>query len=305
MFRIVQRKQREGLAAELLASLFCGLPRLASRMAVFMAAGDESDGPTQRGPFIYGGFVGRIKHWIESFAPNWEKLVLNADPPIPNLHMVDIRNPRWREKYGLTPREAALRVDAAATIIGTSELFPLKTEFDGGHFRDVFSESQVVRYGKQPATYQFEPDYIGFLGFAYAAVDCVFQNYPDADKVDFVLERKTTVTHHIIEFRDGLADAFRHTGRTELIPLIGDVIPGGKERVPLQAADVAVWHLRRDACKDADTEDEKRLAWMFNGRPMMVNGMTLEEISLMGNRSKENAIPSPFTPKPRARDGAA
>ena len=275
-------------------------------MAVFVAAGDESDGPTQRGPFVYGGFVAPSKYWIESFAPTWEKFVLNDDPPIPFMHMADIRRPSWREQHGLTAKEAERRVDAATAVIAqASELCALKTQFDGGHFRDIFGQARIVRFGKQPATYRFEPDYVACLGVAYAALDCVYHNYPDAEKVDFVVERKTKITHHLGSFHENLEQGFQQKGRSELIRLIGDLIPGGKERVPLQAADVAVWHFRREACQEANAEDLKRLGWMFDRRPIMTNGLTLEEISLVGQRSKSNTVPSPFPPKPKLRDGAA
>jgi hypothetical protein len=277
-------------------------------MAVFLAAGDESDGPQQRGPFIYGGFISPVRDWIDTFTPTWERLVLNAYPPIPYLHMVDIRSPKWRQRYGLNKTEADLRVDAAATIIGSrsKERFcPLKTEFDGGHFRDVFGETKLIRFGRQTSTYRMEPDYVGFLGFAYGALEYVWSQHPTAEKVDFVIERKTTITQHIEEFSDTLANAFRAKGRPELIRLIGDLIPGGKERVPLQAADVAVWHLRRNACKEADDDDIRRLSWMFDGRPMMTNGMTLEEIHLMGTRSKAHAVPNPLHQKARSGGDAA
>lgn len=172
------------------------------------------------------------------------------------------------------------------------------------YFTSVSFENSVGPLWKQPATYQFAPDYIGFLGFAYAALDCVGTNYPDAERVDFLIERKTTITHNIGGFLASLEGALHHKGRPELVRLIGELIPGGKDRVPNQAADVAVWHLRRDACKNSDVQDAKRLGWMFDRRPMMLNGMTLEEISTMGGRSKANAVPSPFPPKPKRSDRA-
>lgn len=299
MFRVVSKLQREGLAAELVEALFSGLPRLDKRVAVFLAAGDESDGPEQRGPFVYGGFVAPVRVWIDSFTPAWEKHVLNTDPPIPHLHMVDIRKPAWRERYGLTGTEAELRVDAAAAIIAAArDVRPIKTEFDGGHFRDVFGTTKLVKVKKQTSFYRLEPDYVAFLGFCYAALDMVKTFYSDAEKVDFLVEHKTTVSSHRGDFYDNLADSLRKKGRGDLVHLIGELHPsGGKDRVPLQAADVAVWHWRRYACRQCDDADFKRLGWMFNGRHMMVNGMTTEQISAMGLRSKKNAVQNPLKPK--------
>ena len=164
----------------------------------------------------------------------------------------------------------------------------------------MYSEKHgVVRPGTQPGTYPFEPDYIGFLGFAYAALEYVGTNHPDAEQVDFIVERKSGVTHHINDFVDHLAEGLKRKGQKHLTHLIGDVIPGGKERVPLQAADVAVWHLRRHEIGNVDPVDEHRLYRMFNMRPMTVNGMTKETIEAMGLRSKQNNVQSPFKAKPK------
>lgn len=276
-------------------------------MAVFLAAGDESDGPLQRGPFLYGGFVAPVKEWIDSFAPAWEERVLNLDPPIPFLHMVEIRKSSWRQKYGLTLDQAEQRVEEAARIIGGSGHVSLvKTEFDGGHFRDVFGATKVIRLGNQPTLYRFEPDFIGFIGFVYAALDYVAQRYPDAEQVDFVVEQKSSVSRNIDQFYETIEDALTVKGRADLVPLIGELNPNGdKKRVPLQAADIAMWHLRRRAVGDADRDDMRRLARMFDGREMMLNGMTLEEISGMGLRSKAYAVPNPFPPRIKFGGGGA
>ena len=81
MLRLVRKRQRAGLAAELVGSLFCGLPRIEKRMAVFVAAADESDAPTRDGAFLYGGFVAPFVDWHQWFTPAWEERVLNKVPP--------------------------------------------------------------------------------------------------------------------------------------------------------------------------------------------------------------------------------
>ena len=49
-------------------------------MAVFVAAGDESERGEQKGAFLYGGFVGPSRDWIDWFAPAGEERVLNVLP---------------------------------------------------------------------------------------------------------------------------------------------------------------------------------------------------------------------------------
>jgi len=181
----------------------------------------------------------------------------------------------------------------------------VKCQMDGGRFREVFRELKMAQLGRQPTLYALEPDYIGFLGFAYAALDSVAMNYPDAEKVDFIVERKSKVTHHLQHFHENLGEALASKGRGELVHLIGELIPGGKDRVPLQAADVALWHLRKHECGTCDDRDLRRLGKMFDGRPMVVNGVTTEEMEGLAKRAKENAVPSPFKPKVNRSVGGA
>jgi hypothetical protein len=69
--------------------------------------------------------------------------------------------------------------------------------------------------------------------------------YPDAEKVDFVVEDNSLITKHIHEFYKVMPDALRHIGRTDLSPLLGGFSAAGKERIPLQAADYLCWHSQR------------------------------------------------------------
>ncbi len=263
-------------------------------MAVFLAAGDESDGALQDGPFIYGGWVAPVHVWTDWFAPAWEERVLNGPPAIPHLHMADIRSPDWRARHGLTEHDAEERVEEAARIVrSTGALMPVKTEFDGGHFRKVFADTKVLKDGPQFGAFRFEPDYFAFLGFVYASLDYVATRYPDSKRVDFVVERKTTVSTNIPAFYKNVEEGLRRKGRSDLVHLLGEVLPGGKDRIPLQAADVAVWHLRRHSTRTADRYDERRLWRMFSRREQMTNGLTIEELTSFAQSSVDNAVPNP------------
>ena len=84
-------------------------------MTVFIAAGDEADDPAQAGTFLYGAFVAPLWDWQDWFSPAWEERVLNQHPPIPYLHMTEIRSSRWRMKHGITQSQSERRVDEAVT----------------------------------------------------------------------------------------------------------------------------------------------------------------------------------------------
>jgi hypothetical protein len=286
LFRIVYREHRQGLSSELLESLFCGLPDVGRRMSVFVAAADESDGPVQTGPFVYGGFVAPTRDWIDCFAPAWQERVLNGTPTLPYFHMTEVRNPRWQRKNGIPYWEAERRIEEAVRVVSSmGSLQIVRTSLDGGHFRQVFRSTRVVRTGPQPGTYQFEPDYIGFIGFARGALQYVFEHYPDAEKVDLVVERKQKISHHLSHWYDSLVLWLKETDQPRLLGLLGELIPGDKTRVPLQAADLAMWHIRRNEAKECEAKDVRRLRQMFEGRPMVLSGLTNDEISWIAARN--------------------
>ena len=55
-----------------------------------------------------------------------------------------------------------------------------------------------------------------------------------------------------------MADSLLKVGHPELVPLLGEFIPGGKDRVPLQAADYLCWHVRRAEAQTMDARDAAR-----------------------------------------------
>src|SRR5678810_791407 len=115
-------------------------------MSLFTAFGDESDGGDQTGPFVFGGFVAPTRDWVDYFTPAWEERVLNRAPSIGSFHMTEIRNQRWQLKNGLTQGDAERKIDEAVSIIAASgSLHLVRTAMDGGHFRNVFGDTKLVR----------------------------------------------------------------------------------------------------------------------------------------------------------------
>src|SRR5207342_252648 len=97
---------------------------------------DESEDGDRQGQFLYGGFTTSVDEWSHLFTPEWERNVLNKQPQIPYLHMVDIRSRQWRSKHGLTEYQADCRIDAACELIGRCRTLCFHiTKMPGGHFR--------------------------------------------------------------------------------------------------------------------------------------------------------------------------
>ena len=213
-------------------------------MAVFVSASDErSSGGNRRNRFFYGGFLAPEKDWYGPFAEQWNKDVLKGPPRIPWLHMTDIRSKKWREQEKITRAQGEQRVKAAFELISEMpSLTPIGSALNAGQLLDTFiTKVQFRKGGKR----KFEPDYLAFMAYAYLVLMFCDKARPDAEKVDFVVERNNDITKRIQEFYDDMPDALTKVGLGRLVPLLGELIPAGKERIPLQAADLLCWHTER------------------------------------------------------------
>lgn len=235
------------LAASLVRSLFCGLPRQDKRMAVFISASDENSGSDGCGRFLFAGWIGPERDWSDFFVPAWQERVLDGPPQIPYLHMTEIRSNEFREIWKISTREADDRVKAAISVLDTmGSFYPLVVELDGGHVKEIFAESKVSRLNaKQFEAKPFEPDYLCFLAYAYGILGYVHDVHPSVEKVDFIVEQKGYITRYINEFHANLGSALAAIDCEYLSPLVGALSVGDKERIPCQAADVLCWHIAR------------------------------------------------------------
>ena len=273
------------MAREMALSLFCGLPRIEKRMAlVFQAVSDESGHGSGTGLFHYGGFVAPVLEWTDKVTPAWEAKVLNPSPQIPYMHMTEIRSREWRRTRGngITEYQADCRIDAAVEIVaGNPSLKVAIASLDAGKFRELFKGSRIRRLpDKQPGSHPMMPDHLGFLGFVRSALQYVKNHYPDASKVDFLYER-SSASAGFETYIENMDDHLSVIGGGNLVPLLGEFIPGGKERVPLQVVDLALWHLRRGKEKKMDRADRRRLFKMFSTRDFIavdVPNEVLEQI---------------------------
>lgn len=208
-------------------------------MTVVISASDE----TYRGSFCYCGLVAPLSYWEGIFAERWDKRVLAGPPRIPYLHMTEIRSRAWRKENNLSDHEAERRVGESINVICKRKdpaLFSFK--FDGDFFDQRIKREITASTGSR---IWMMADYLGFLGYVHTVLHSVHKSMPQAERVDFLVERNGEVTKNLHEFYSGIPPFLASINRRDLIPLIGEIIPGGKDRSPLQAADVFAWHLRR------------------------------------------------------------
>lgn len=140
-------------------------------MAVFVSYSDESTGKNQLDTFIFAGWIGPEEDWSRFFVPAWDERVLAGPPRIPYFHMTEIRRPEWQKAHGISETGAYDRINEACIVLDQlANLHPLRIAIDTACVRDQFSGIRVKRArSKQFACTDFEPDYIGFLAYAWAA----------------------------------------------------------------------------------------------------------------------------------------
>jgi hypothetical protein len=231
-------------------------------MAIFVSGSDETSGKTQRDNFVFAGWVAPEEEWSRFFAPAWQERVLDGPPAIPYLHMTDIRSPRWREEYRISQLDADDRIDEAFRLIDTMQsLYPVGIMVDAGHVRDRFAKTRVTALRLKAKARAFEPDFVCFLAYSWIVLNYLDQHHPEAEKVDFVVEKNGATTKHIQDFHSALAQSLEALGNPSLARFVGDIIPGEKGRIPLQAADLLCWHTARSRHPETmDLADRRRYA---------------------------------------------
>lgn len=228
-------------------------------MAVFLAASDETSGGNAFSMYHYAGWIAPEPDWSFYFRPAWQERVLDGPPNIPYLHMTEMRSQLWREKWRITETEVDERLDEAARVIDTmGSLYPLMITIDGSVFTPLYKEHKMI--GVSGRQKDFQPDFLAFVAYVYAVLGYVHAKHPNAEKVDFLVENNSEITKEIHQLYKNMPIALNHVRAPELIPLLGEFLPAGKDRVPLQAADYLCWHSRR---ADSNTLDDLRDARRF------------------------------------------
>jgi hypothetical protein len=227
-------------------------------MAVFLAASDESSGANAFGMYHYAGWIAPLPDWSLYFTPAWQERVLDGPPKIPYLHMTEMRSKAWRQQWGITETNMDERLDEAARVINEMGcLYPLKVTIDASIFRQLYKPHKMV--AESGGKKDMEPDFLAFCSYVLAVLSQVQFKHPEVEKVDFLVENNSEITKHIYELYKSLPASLNGIGKSELVPLVGEFIPGGKERVPLQAADYLCWHSQRaEAQMLSDIRDLRR-----------------------------------------------
>ncbi len=234
-------------------------------MAVFLSASDEADGGHHRSTFWHGGWIAPLADWTDYFVPAWQEQVLDAEPKIPFLHMTDIRDPEWLKGHGITWDQAQDKLDKAVIVINQmGSLHPVTTSASGGAFLDAHGTKKIMQTAAGAKASRFLVDHFAFKTYVFTVLHYVHLNYPETEKVDFIVERKEGVFEKLKQFYEAFEEGLKHVHRPELIKYLGELNWAGKDRVPVQAADMLCWHASHFDLGLLKGRDEMRARIMFN-----------------------------------------
>jgi hypothetical protein len=211
---------------------------------------DESGGPDTP-TFVLGGYIGDVEIW-KGFSDEWSE-ILNREPVMPPLHMTDVTAPKngWNL---LTPDKRRKRLLALVDVIGKYRPHCVCAEISSEAFRRQVTaklppKQELIRDAR-PLTYLY----------GYTACVLAAQMVGLEDHINKPLGQITLVFDYQEQFRKEIRHQIENGLRPTLnahYPHLADryggapLWPKPDERgdfVPLQAADMFVWHRRR--CRD-------------------------------------------------------
>lgn len=214
---------------------------------MYVSYSDESESGDGRGPFVVGGYVAKESEW-PGFSTRWASEVLQPYPSIPYVHMVDLRSEEWRQKHSICMEQCREKVKAAIEVITSSSfLLPFVGRINQADY--LAARKRVEDKGWEYRQHAQYVDYLCYMTYAVLVIGNL-ASLSDAQKITFNMDRKRYVSHHIAKnFKEGMIPYLKQRGRHRWAEIVGDFIPlSMEEHMPLQAADVLSWHLRRYWC---------------------------------------------------------
>jgi hypothetical protein len=113
-------------------------------------------------------------------------------------------------------------------------------------------------------------DYFSFNAYVLTVLHYINLNHPESERVDFVVDRNEGVFEKLKQFYDTFEKWTRAYRSPGLAKYLGELIPAGKERVSVQAADILCWHASRHDFGLLKGRDAMRAAVMFNRKKKII-----------------------------------
>ena len=193
----------------------------------------DDSGTDQAPGLVLGGYVGRVQYW-EAFADDWQDLLQNKKPVLEYIKGEEAHH-RRRQFKEWTEVERDSRVLAFISLINKYRLTPVRSVIR----HDDFNAVMAMKRGP-------------FKTPEYYALAALFTHIISAAHLSRQRERLEFFFDVDVVKKSELKAAYSTLMRI-LPPNISDLIEGeptfrdDKHFMPLQAADLYAWHVRRDA----------------------------------------------------------
>jgi len=244
--------------------VYSGLPSEALKRWGFVAASFWIDDSGKHGPPVYvlGGYGGNVHLWTE-FADAWQQILRQPDPaPLTYLKAEEAFSLRGQFE-GWDKKDRDERLLAFARLIEQYQL----TSVEAVIRYDDFDE--LIKQNRGP----FKAPPVFGVTCILTALLYAMSNFPNPYEMDFFFDNDSV--------RQGDLDrAYNlvHSEHKELAPYLPNrpIMRDDKRWMPLQAADLYAWHVRRDHFEGGELDTE--LWRILRSRPVFDCGVTRKDM---------------------------
>lgn len=216
--------------------LVCGYAspkRREKRVAVLQAYIDDSASKIGDRTLYLAALIHRADAW-EQFSNDWDA-ALRAEPRIEYFKMVEAQNRRGEFK-GWSEAERNAKVLALATIIERFQPLSLVCSVSVKHTREVL---------KPHAPYGLGSEYFPISFAMICGIARIIHGMGIDLPCDVIFDKQDNVSKHVLIFFDHIMQ--QQPQEWAQYVSTSPIFRDDREVLPLQAADLFAWHVRRDA----------------------------------------------------------
>lgn len=242
-------------SASFIWDLVSGLPphkRGLRRLVALQAYIDDSGGTelNQHPYFVLGGFVSTAERWAE-FSADWQA-VLDLEPRLEYFKMSEAGslNGQFHARRGWDKPKRDARLAKFVEVARSYPIFRTSVAVD----KTLFNEHIVGLNVPNPRPTANDPYYLAFHNLVTSLpLLQAFNNksIPEQGKIDFIFDYQSKTGTRAVDAWDhikcNILPNLKIKGVPDIMPFLGSqpIFRDEKEFLPLQAADLYVWHVRR------------------------------------------------------------